>query len=380
VEKDKTDAAIQISLRNSAPYGPHTFVAYGSAQVEYSEVGADPKGKKERKKKRTTFPSNPVTIQAAPPVTLAASEIKAVIPAGGQLKVPFEVRRLEGVDGEVEAALQIPAGLKGFSAAAVKLKKGENTGEILLQSELDGDEVEACGFQLRTRVDFAGKTFEEKSNLHLAVERRPPLHIAVVGDSPWEICLGGTLLVPVRVDLADGVTGKVSVALTAPKETKGIEGAPVELAEGSRVGQVKVFLREGGPGELQGLELEASIEKDGKKFAVKAPLPRVRVRAALEIGGVAQARVGALRIEMRRHPSLQAGSDLRLRLEATAPAGLSTKAEVHFEKGESSKGVLLDTASLLDLQKNAPLFPLKIRAGILSEKGEVVEEHVLEAN
>jgi hypothetical protein len=388
VEKDKTAAVIQINIKNDASYGPHTFVAYGSAQVEYPEAAPDPKGRKEKKKRRTTFPSNPVTVEVAPPVAVIASELKAVIPAGGRLKVPFEVRRLDGVEGEVEAALQIPDGLKDFSAAPVKLKKGETAGEILLQSELDGEEGKAGGFQIRTRVDFAGKVFEGRSNLPLEVERVSPLHLAA-GSASWEICPGGALPVPFRVDLAVGVEGKVSVALKVPKGMKGIDGTQVELPEGAREGQVKVLLREGERGELQGLELEASIERNGKKFAATVPLPRVRVGPAFDLGAVAQARVGALRFELKRHPSLAPGSDLSVRIEATAlssltagltaslTAGPTAKAEARFAKGESSKGILLDTSSILDPQKEGALFPLKVRITIPSEKGETAEEHVV---
>src|SRR5262249_52817977 len=261
VEKDKTDGTLQINLRNNAAYGLHTFVAYGTAQVEYAETAAGSggskegaKGKKEKKKKRTTFASNPVTIDVAPPVSVEAREIAAVIPGGGSIHCPFEINRLEGVDGEVEATLQFPDGAKGFTAQAVKLKKGESTGEILLQSELDGELGKTSGFQLRTRVDFGGRSFEEKKTLLLNLERVPPLQVAA-GEPGREICPGGSLLVPFKVDLAGGVGGKVSVGVKASKETR-VEAERVDLPEGAREGKVKVSLMEGAAGELQGLQIE----------------------------------------------------------------------------------------------------------------------------
>jgi len=229
--KNKTDAAIQISLRNNAPYGPHTFCGLWLGQVEYSEVG-DPKGKKERKKKRTTFPSNPVTIQAAPPVTLAA-EIKAVIPAGGQLKVPFEVRRLEGVDGKWKRRCK-SRGLKGFSAAAVKLKKGEKHRRDFASKRAGWRRSRGLRLSAPHAVDFAGKTFEEKSNLHLAFERRPPST-----SRWWGLSLGdlpGARCCPRSSRFGGRGDGESFRGAHGAEETRASRGT-VELAEGSRVGK-----------------------------------------------------------------------------------------------------------------------------------------------
>jgi hypothetical protein len=107
-------------------------------------------------------------------------------------------------------------------------------------------------------------------------------------------------------------------------------------------------------------------------------LPALDVEPAFELGPAVRARWGALRFEVKRHPSLRLEADLPLRLALAAASGAKAAASMVIPGGQESAAVLVDTTSLEEAGAAAGgrLFPLRAEIAIgeggqFSEVGEL---------
>jgi hypothetical protein len=369
---DKRAQDVELTIPNNKPYGDYSFVVFASAQVEYLEDAANPASKK--RKSRTTYASNPVNIRVGPPLSLRLTEAAAaLVPAGGSLELPFEVRRLEGVDEPVDVTLELPRGATGFKTQAVKLEKGQSEGKLVLESEIDAPAGSFQGFSLKARLQFAGRRFEESVELE-AIERIAPLAVAA-GELPAAACRGMALAVPFRLELAPSVTGKVSVALELPQGLTGIDSRRLDLEPGVAAGELPLAIAGAPSGEIRGLALAASIEKGGKRFTARALLPALAIEPAFAVVEAAQARVGALRLEIARHPALRGEEDLPLSVTLVTASGAEAAAECRFASGEERCAALVDCSSL---PSGREIHPLRVRLAAGRPPAAFREEFLLE--
>ncbi len=373
IEKEKTEQPIEITLRNDLPYGDRTFTVFATAQADYPEKPTDPSSKKQ--KRRTTLVSNPVMVRVVAPYSLNVPEIAAVLPAGGSVVVPFSVKRAPGVDAEIEVSLDLPKDSKGLSAATLKLKKGEDSGSLVLESDVDAPAGEIKGLKVRARAQIKDKGFDEKGP-SFSVRRVEPLRV-VVGEIAPRVPRGGRLAVPFRVERVAGLESVVTVSIQAPKGIKGLDSKPLSLDAGRSEGVAETVIGTALPAELDGLFLEATIERKGKKLAVTAPIPRVTVESAFKVAGpLASARLGCLRLECLRQGQAPRERE-KLRVRLTAASGQSAQTETFWPEGQLKVGVLLDVAAFPE--KAALTFPLRVELTVVSKDGEVSEEHVVRA-
>jgi hypothetical protein len=270
VARDKSSQDVSLTIKNDSGYGRRTLVVYATAPVEYAENPLDPKSKKE--KRRTTFASNPVTVEVSPPFAIAALDVPGALLPGAEVKIPFQVRRLPGVDEEVEVALDLPADAKGLSADAVKVPKGRSTGEVRLVASSGSAKRTIEGAALRARMQFAGKRFEERAAVTFGSAREKVFELTGVEEARLHVV---RFEISARPGLRPSKDLRLELNVVAPSGSE--SAATAVLPAGRRACTVLVDCAE-----------IASGRNDGNKSGNGLFPLRVQIHASLAGGEVSE--------------------------------------------------------------------------------------------
>ena len=176
IAKGKDTETVEVNISNRTKYGAYTFVVYGSAQFEYR---IDPSDKKSRKSKFwRTSAARPVRIDVQPPFRLefehlddGSADAVVDLVVGSDFKLPFQVHRLEGVDDAIEIELRYDGNKKGLKSSKLKIPKGQDRGELVLECASDSPLEEIRQLEVSTRVRYGGRTFDEKIPLPVTIRR-----------------------------------------------------------------------------------------------------------------------------------------------------------------------------------------------------------------
>ena len=103
-------------------------------------------------------PSTPLVIRVNPaPVTMTLA-----VPGGGALKkgaaidVKATIKRVNGFKGPVELTLPLPPGVKGVTAATVKIPADKTAGTIQIKAAADATEGDLANLVVQAKADFQG--------------------------------------------------------------------------------------------------------------------------------------------------------------------------------------------------------------------------------
>jgi len=176
IEKDKSEAKIEVTAKNELPYGPRSLIVFATAQVERTEASGEQGGAQRKRKRRVTLVSNSVTARVVPPFSVEVAATDGVIADGGRLELPFRILREAGVEDELEVSLDLPKDAPGLSAEPVKVAKGQSRGRMVLTSAQGAPGGEIAGVRLRARGRVSGRQFEEKTALPFALFRADAGH------------------------------------------------------------------------------------------------------------------------------------------------------------------------------------------------------------
>ena len=90
---------------------------------------------------------------------------------GSDFKLPFQVHRLGGVDDAIEIELRYDGNKKGLKSSKLKVPKGQDRGELVLECASDSPLEEIRQLEVSTRVRYGGRTFDEKIPLPITIRR-----------------------------------------------------------------------------------------------------------------------------------------------------------------------------------------------------------------
>ena len=166
IEKEKSEAMIEIAIEPGALPGRYTLAFRGDAEATFV-----PAGKKDPEKYKARYPSNAVTLDVlAAPFEIRVPGEPVKLQAGGSASLRIDLARRHGFEGEVSLALVEPAAWLSAPAAVIGRRGETGALELRAAAEAPAGKAEAV---VRASATFLGAEVTREAKVALEVEPAP---------------------------------------------------------------------------------------------------------------------------------------------------------------------------------------------------------------